>query len=216
MPQHKPPPTTTFRQVRGEAKMNEWNEMNRYVEFARTQSMTDMPEWERLKWLDELQKMYRIAHGPLISALAVRKQYPRGEESETVPLYPPTLALMQEARDEIAKHLENLASGNGTFLGPFKVSFSVRFIHVHDAYGRQNVPRHIINRGEVGELVTNIYHTALLRHMTRLLETYCDQIRHCSSPTCRKLFLQNRLDQEYCSRRCQSIAITRKRRASQK
>ena len=34
---------------------------------------------------------------------------------------------------------------------PFEISFSVRFHHVHDAYGRQGIPRHIIYRGEMRE-----------------------------------------------------------------
>jgi hypothetical protein len=145
-------------------------------------------------------------------------RYPSGTGSDrekdderlvTIPLT--TLTEMQHVRTQIAGHLNALADGKGTSVGPFRISFSVRFHHVHDAYGRQERTRHIVYRSETGEPSGE---RSLLRHMTSLLETYCDQIRRC--PHCKNMFLQFRRHQEYCGRRCQSVAVMQKRRADMK
>lgn len=163
--------------------------------------------------------MYLRADGSFLPVPADTKRYPRGDSTE-VPraTYLPTLEHMQEIKDQLAPHLTDLAGGNGTSLGPFQISFifNVRFQHVHDAYGRQDIPRHIIYRDETRESGANIYEPGLLLHMTRLLETYCDHIRRCPRPSCQRMFLQNRRHQEYCDRRCQSVAVMQKRRTEEK
>ena len=201
--------------TRDQLEMDTRSEMEWFVALGRTlNNFGSMAGWEQLKWTEEFAAMYSRAAGPVLPVPADKTRYPRGEDAGLQAAYLPTLAQMQEVRDEIAGHLNDLADGKGTVLGPFQVTVSVRFEHVHDAYGRQKKPRHIIHRGEMGEKVENIYRISLLRHLTTLLETYCDQIRRC--PHCLSVFLQNRRHQEYCSRRCQSVAVMQKRRAEEK
>jgi len=198
-----------------ELEMPWWSQMAWFVLLGRTTANFDsMPGWEQLKWKEEFATMSLRADSSAIPVPADTKRYPRGEETEYYGVHVlPTLEEMQQVRHVITRHLNELADGKGTFLGPFTISFSVNFHHVHDAYGKQKTPRHVIYRGE-SDVATNIYLPTLLRHLTRLLETYCDQIRRC--PHCRHVFLQNRSHQQYCSRGCQSVAVMQKRRTEEK
>lgn len=206
--------------TRDELNMDAWSQMEWFVRLGRADKFGTMPAWEQLKWQEECAAMYLRGAEPVIPAPVDTKRYsryPTGMRSDT-PLgcNLPTLEHLQEARDAIAPHLTALADGRGTDLGPFPITLTVSFHHVHDAYGRQHVPRHLIYRGETTEPVANPFHASLLRHMTRLLEIYCDQIRRCPRSSCQRVFLQTRRHQEYCSRQCQSIAVMQKRRATDK
>lgn len=173
-----------------------------------------MPEWEQFKWKGEFADMY-LRTKPVVPVPTDTKRYPQDSEQDKILAAPlPTLQQMEEVRHKIAPHLDNLADGKGTSFGPFEIALIVVFHHVHDAYGRHKTPRHNIYRGEIGEGSGHIYERALLLHMTTLLERHCDQIRRC--PLCRQVFLQNRRHQQYCGRRCQSVAVMQKHRAEEK
>lgn len=190
-------------------------QMEWYVTLATTTNFGIMPEWEQRKWREEFAAMKLRGMAPVLPVPADTKRYPRGEDNKPVlRTFLPNLTGIQEVRDGIARHLNELADGKGTFLGPFQTSLTVSFHHIHDAYGRQEIPRHIIYRGEIGEEAVIGHPRSLLIHMTKLLEIYCDQIRRC--PHCHAIFLQFRRQQEYCGRRCQSVAVMQKRRNEDK
>jgi len=213
MAQHPSLPEMSSEWTRPQLEMDQWAQMDWFVTLARTINFGTLPEWEQCKWREEVAAMQLRAHTPLLPVPPDTKRYPRGENSN-LSIFLPNLTQIQEVRDVIARHLNELADGKGTFLGPFQTSLTVSFHHIHDAYGRQEIPRHIIYRGEVGEETVNNHLRSLLIHMTKLLEIYCDQIRRC--PHCRAIFLQFRRQQEYCGRRCQSVAVMQKRRAEDK
>ena len=201
--------------TRSQLELNAWSQMDWFVTLGGAHNFVTMPVWERLKWKEEFAAMLLRTDGSVIPIPADPMRYPRGKVTDLLKVTSlPTIEQMQDVRDEITGHLTELADGKGTSLGPFKVTFLVMFRHVHDAYGTHETPRHFIQIGETGEPKANIYQTSLLRHMTRLLETYCDQIRRC--PHCSKVFLQNRRHQEYCRRSCQSVAVMQKRRNKEK
>ncbi len=203
--------------TRDQLEMNTWCQMEWFVRLGETQTFVTMPDWEQLKWKEEFAAMYLRATGPANSVPTDIKRYPRVNETEEPQrIELPTLEQMQDVRDNVARHLNELADGVGTYLGPFQINFSVKFKHVHDAYGRQDIPRHCIYRIEMGKPTTNIFQPNLLRYMARLLENYCDQIRRCPRSSCQRVFLQNRRHQEYCDRRCQSVAVMQKRRTEEK
>ena len=197
--------------TRDELEMDAWSQMAWLVALGGAHDFVTMPVWEQLKWKEEFAAMYLRTDGSVIPIPADPMRYPRREEKGTdlrmVPTLP-TLENMQEARDKIAGHVTELADGKGTTLGPFSVTFFIKFFHVHDAYGRHETPRHFIEINQAGEPESNIYATSLERHMTQLLQTYCDRIRRC--PHCSIVFLQNRRHQEFCTRRCQSVAVMQK------
>ena len=198
-----------------ELVMDRWGQMEWYVKFAGTTEFRAMPEWEQLKWVHEFAEMY-LRVKPVFEVPDNAIRYPRpGEAVGRKGTYLPALAEMEEVRSEIAHHLNDLADGRGTIMGPFRRSLSVKFQHVHDEYGRREEPRYLIHRWEMGEGLVG-YRDSLLRHMTGLLESYCDHIRRCPRPSCQKVFLQNRRQQAYCSRGCQSVAVMQKRRAEAK
>ena len=198
-------------------EVDPWEQLKWYVNLAKAGDFSGMQEWEQLKWKDEFAAMF-LRTATVIPIPPKTWKYPRGSAIETLKCtYLPTLIQMQEVQIQTARHIHELADGKGTYLGPFQVSIAVKFQHVHDAYGRQEVPRHIIFRNEnLGESVSNVYEPILLRHMASLLEleSYCDQIRRC--PYCKAVFLQFRRHQEFCSRDCQSVAVMKKRRAEEK
>lgn len=198
--------------TREQLKMDQWAQMEWYVTLARTINFGTMPEWEQRRWREEIAAM-KLRTAQFLPVPQDTKRHPRGKNGEShLRAILPDLAEIQEVRDAIARHLNELADGKGTFLGPFKIILSVNFHHVHDAYGRREIPRHTVYRGEIGE--GGVGH--LLIHMAKLLERYCDQIRRCPHPRCGVIFLQSRRHQEYCGRQCQSRAAMQKIRSPEK
>ena len=213
----QPPPHAMSPQgTRDQKEMDAGSQMEWFVMLGGTQNFVTMKDWEQLKWKEEFAEMYLRANEPVNPVHVGMKRYPRAKDETPRSIDLPTLEQMQDVRDKIASHLNELADGVGTYLGPFQINFSVKFKHVHDAYGRQDIPRHCIYRVEMGQPTTNIFQANLLRYMARLLEIYCDQIRRCPRPSCQRVFLQNRRHQEYCDRRCQSVAVMQKRRTEEK
>jgi hypothetical protein len=194
-------------------EMDAWHQLDWCVRFARVTDLSTVPADEQKRWTEELAAMLLRAATPIVPVPAHNARYPNSEspEDHVIGMYPLTVSESQGIRNEIASHLTDLADGQGTYIGPFAVEFGIKFVHVHDTYGRHRVPRHHIYRTEIS--VGKSAGGALLRHLARLLETYCDHVRRCCRPSCRQLFLQFRRQQRYCDRTCQSIDVMQKKRA---
>ena len=79
--------------------------------------------WEQHKWKEEFAAMQFRAHSPLLFLYpAIRSGTPRGKDDEQAPLllHLPTIEQMQEVRNDVSLHLNELADGKGTFLGPLR------------------------------------------------------------------------------------------------
>ncbi len=121
---------------------------------------------------------------------------------------------MQEVRDVIAPHIDELADDKGTLMGGFDITYTVSF-HKNAAFDQnKELPRYLIYRGETGRAVYNIYQQNLLLCASKLFEAYANKLRRCEH--CKKVFLQLKRTAKYCGSKCYTVAGMRRLRAERK
>jgi hypothetical protein len=195
---------------------DEWSQMAWFVKLANITGFASMTRGEQLIWEEEFVAMKLRGTGPVMEVSHDRSRYPRSPDSTASEIlaHLPTPVQMQEVRDAIAPHIENLADDKGTLLGGFTTTVTISF-HKNDDHDKNpDNPRFLIYRGEVSEGPTaNIYYRTLVLRMARLLEVYADKVRRCK--LCRKFFLQLKRSAKYCSPKCYTVGCMREFRAKQ-
>lgn len=206
-----------------------WSQCAWFVRLANVPSFDTLSADERVQWQQEFAVIQSLVEGasgllppPPRRSRRARLRYPGASPQAPSPPSPDLYRIrldvyspcaMERIREAVAQHVVRLADGEGTALGPFALQYLIMFDHVHDAYGKTGVPRYLRARGEL-HMSNDPPRDSMLRLLAKLLEEYADQVRRC--PHCRKVFLQSRLNQEHCSRACQSVAIARAIRARNK
>lgn len=195
--------------------LDEWSQLKWFVKLANTSGFETMTEGEQLLWKEEIAAMLSKASSPITGGPPDTKRYPgaaRSKASQTVlqqtPAFSP--AQLQQARDTIAPHLDNLADDQATIFGGFHITYTVSFQKNADYDENTESPRYLVYRGESGGSPQD----HLLLRLSKLLETYADKIRRC--PHCKKMFLQFKRSAKYCSPKCYTVAGMRRLRAELK
>ncbi len=199
------------RQVtQGPMKIKLWSQAEWFVKFAALKELGTLTEAEQLRWRQELAVVELKARTPILPVPEDPLRYPRGESTcdDSPVIVLPSMDEAEATLNVIRPYIVDLAEGRRVYLGPFDLRYTLAFHHIHDQYGRKNIPRYVIYRGEFHP--TSFFHTSILRHLASLLEMYCDHVRRCLH--CAGLFLQFRRQQRFCGRRCQSIVAARKTR----
>jgi hypothetical protein len=196
---------------------DEWSQMAWFVKLANTTGFEIMTRGEQLIWEEEFVAMYVRGRGPVIDVPQDAKRYPRSPDTTAPEIVPhlPTPAQMQEVRDAIAPHIDNLADDKHTLLGGFTATLTIGFYKNADHDKNPNSPRFLTSRSEVSvEPKANSYYRTLELRMARLLEVHADKVRRCK--LCRKFFLQFKRSAKYCSAKCYTVGCMRDFRAAQR
>ena len=178
--------------------------------------------WHQMSWYVELARMdlTKLRPGDLLNLqgeFASRRQL-----LSLCDPTPPTRSEIERVQAAIMPHLERLADGKDTTIGPFRMHRVVEFYWLlkksvksdkrasgTDRYFQTRIVTYELPQENYGEHVGTF-----LTNMADLLETYGRSIRRC--PKCGRIFLQFRRTARYCSRKCQAVSAVQKRRAKQK
>jgi len=195
-----------------------WSQMMWFVKLANTSGFDAMTEGEQLLWKEEFVAMWGKRIRGLIEIPHDTKRYPRPssspEQVQYMGIAPPSPDDMEEVRDVIAEHINDLADDKGTRIGAFNISYTIDF-YKNPAYDQNKEPnRYIIYRGETAGPVYNFYRQNLLLHASKLLEEYANRLRRCEH--CEKVFLQVKRTAKYCGSKCYTVAEMRRLRAERK
>jgi len=204
--------------------LNSWSQMAWFVKLVNANGFESMTDGEQLLWKEEFVAMWFLKENiTLIAIPPDTKRYPRSPQlprhssgqTQDYGMPPPlTSAQMQEARDVIAKHINELADDRGTLIGGFDITYTISF-HKNAAYDQNpKVSRYLIYRGETGGAVYNIYQFSFLLHASKLLEKYADKVRRCDH--CKNVFLQVKRTGKYCGSKCYTVAGMRRLRTERK
>ncbi len=199
--------------------LDTWPQMVWFVKLANTTGFETMTDGEQLLWKEEFVAMWFIKGDmSLLEVPPDTKRYPRPpstpDQMQDFGIFPPTPAQMQEVRDVIASHIDELADDKGTRIGGLNISYTVDFYR-NPAYDQnKELDRYLIFRGETADPVYNIYQQNLLLCASKLFEAYADKLRRCEH--CKKVFLQLKRTAKYCGSKCYTVAGMRRLRAERK
>ncbi len=200
------------------------HQMAWFVKLANASRFDAMTEGERLVWEEEIAAMLHKTP-PAMPAPPDTKRYPWSLESnpaivDDMPLFDyrkggilPTTAHMLEVRDAITPPIERLADGKGADMGPYDFTYMVKFLYNPAHEKNADLPRYVIQRGEVATgRASNPLIRSLSFQVTRLLDTYgyAEKIHRCR--LCRKVFLQLRRSATYCGPKCYTVGVMRELR----
>lgn len=113
----------------------------------------------------------------------------------------PTREEVQQTQGEYRRVLQELLSSGLVELGPFETVLGISRDDIHS----KDLPRR-------SQFVEWILHEKVpwgLLTFARLLGAFGFRLEHCPEPTCGRLFVVRRINQHFCSTRCQSRTTTR-------
>lgn len=175
--------------------VSEWDRMNWYVKLA-NMDFDKLTEGERLSLREEF---WGIKH-----TLWLDKDNPEPIANE-----------IKGIQRNVAKHLSELADQGKTEFGPFHLRITVECPVVEFKEMYQDLRPEHLRQMHGGHHDTDLISGGgFLYYMTQLLQEFGGSIRRC--PHCNKIFLQARKNAVYCTRKCQSVAFMRQKRAAAK
>ena len=175
-------------------------------------------DWDRMNWYAELIKkdLGKMTPGEV---LALQEEFralkrilwlPFGKGSQ-FSLLPP-VAEMKATQSLVAKHLQELADKGETTLGPFQLKTHVISpAHAFRDRYKGMEPSALRQLAGVDHKTDLLSGNGLVYYLAELLKTFGGSIRRC--PHCSTIFLQFRRNAQYCGRKCQSVAVMRKKRS---
>lgn len=183
----------------------------------------EIKDWNPLRW-EVLDWIVRFADRDLSEMSAGDEQNLREEvrtlsvllnvdaQPETI-----TLDLLRPFQEQIRAELLAHTEGKDVPFGPFEITFIIR----RPGRKEPKLPAGHAGFLRLGKLIVTFQGVrsvhipppglqGLRYHLVRLLGKYPDTVQCC--PHCQRLFARFRRHAIYCSRKCQSVAVMRKRR----
>ncbi len=177
--------------------------------------------WERMNWyvLISQKSIDELSKGEILSL----QEEIRALERKLLNLVKPpffTISKIGELQENIMEHLSNLVKAGTARLGPFEVEITIRrgskyfdkirresshFNNLMKDSPNPKSPRKLLTMHETPTRIPG-----LIYQMALLLGRFGDSIDRC--PHCSKIFLKFRSNAVFCGRKCQSVAIMRKKR----
>jgi len=173
-----------------------WNKMQWYVAFA-NRDLTRLTPGDLLNLQEEIR--------------AIAWQAFRSNRTNE----PPTLSQIVQLKEAVHRVLYDLLRTTEATYGPVAVTLRVTNWEDFDDEGKWSTTTvRPIGGFEVTGRESKLYQDELMAHMFSLLWRWGLWLKQC--PKCWTIFLQFRRHAKYCSRKCQSIAFMRNKRASER
>jgi len=180
-------------------------------------------EWERMKWFVELAQkpLKEMTQGEITTIQEEIRAMVRTLFHETTPPLFDKRKIIR-LQGTLLKHLQELIMTGQTMF--HNISMRLWIVHLPQAINHSKRVREQHNRSGpdfsppprdlASWLTPSSGEKGLISEMGQLLRKYGASIRRC--PRCTKIYLQLRTTAGYCSRECQSRAITKKKRDEKK